>query len=147
MKKRIIVMLSLLCVCASNAAGKKPHTFLKKAVYYAGAQTKDIKIENIDLGRVVLLFSDKKVAANKKVVMSLVPFSKKDSESKIATKKDVFVFPYSDFENTEIRKKAKTFSAIKNNYYALDLKKGANGLKLTIEYNPSIVSFERTRFS
>jgi len=142
---RKIGLACCVCLCAfflGAAARQKPVNKLEKAMLYVKSGQKRVGVTsaNIDLGRIVLLFSDQKP------VMNLMPMRNVERYGRIVSrKKDTYLFPFSKIKSSECKKMVERINTAQNVGYNFQLKEVAKpiaGLQLSIAYDPSKVSFE-----
>jgi hypothetical protein len=139
-KKIGLIGCSLLLFLFFRLDARKSANNLEKAFHYTTHQASiqgQAENINIDLGRVVLLFSPKKP------VMNLVP--KKQYSANNMEKRDVYLFPFSTIASENCKKMVQKLNQIQGRFYKLHLQvvsKPIAGLRLSITYNPGKVLFD-----
>jgi len=137
-KKKVLLLVIACCVifCIQAKAIKSINT-LRKVFYYKGSGNTE-KDMNLNLGKVVLVFS-------KKPIMNLLPSQEKSTMHK----KLLFFFPRSSIGNAEAERMVKAFNSMHNKHYVLRLqqvKRPISGLAFSIVFDSNKVSLDHTLF-
>ena len=140
MKKKFLLMGIgiFLCVnCGIDTVTNGMINKLNKAFHYSGKN--DVQVVNIDIGRIVLLFSSQSKAVN-------YVLKRTKSSDYI---KDMYLFPFATMGGAECQKLVKNFNKAFHGDYTFNLRcitGKVPGLELKISYNPKKVSVEPRLF-
>jgi len=140
MKKSMLLIGCGMFLCVTCSVDTVPGGMvnkLHKALHYAGKSGE--KLKNIDLGRIVLLFSSQE----KKVNYTL-------NRTKEATKtKDVYLFPLASISGAECQSMVKQINNVSLKDYGFNLRcvtGSVPGLELSIAYDQKKVAVELRQF-